>query len=160
MSSKILEIYKNMFHDKDYNLGQYGWMNGGLTPVNDNKILYAFCTVGNGHINENKKLETFSNVYDIYMFSGSPNITIIKKLDIFSYGKKDKKFVVGSSLFDSLLKSFYKNNEFLDMEEVLKLAKKDWKTFRNINTKNKYNLMFLDCMQQEFIKRLSYHKII
>lgn len=94
MSSKILEIYKNMFHDKDYNLGQYGWMNGGLTPVNDNKILYAFCTVGNGHINENKKLETFSNVYDIYMFSGSPNITIIKKLDIFSHGKKTKSLLL------------------------------------------------------------------
>lgn len=134
-------------------------LNGGVSWQYDGKAYHAFCTVGDGYV-EDGKLWTIGNMYEVNFYNHSDGVTIYKSNAVSIHYKC---FTCGQTveLFD---KEFFCRGcrvyEDLELEEIItKLVNRDFISYKTI-VQNKDNFDFLTKMQQRLIKVLKHHNLI
>ena len=157
--SKIAKIYDEAI--KWENIEKYGLLNGGVVSDSSGNPLMYSCTIGDGTKDDDGKLWTTSNMYEIQFYSGCKGVTIYKSNIIsihykyFCCGGPPEIF--GKGHFSKGCRVY----EEMDVDELLKnLVNKNWNKYHNIVHSNPHNIKFLKAMKQRLIKSLECNKII
>lgn len=156
--SKIAKIYDEAI--KIDNINKYGLLNGGVASDSFMNPYLYMCIIGNGY-NDNNKIWFTSNMYEILFVSGNKGVTIYKSSERSIH---NKCFTCGGCI-EIFGKSFPFSGcrvyEQLEIDEIITmLINKNWRTFKNVNIDNPYNVKFLYAMKNRLIKSLEHNKII
>lgn len=154
---RFMRIHKNMFHDPETKHGDCGWMNCGILFYGCFKKIPGteYPTAIEAKIGHGKA----TNSYRITMHKNSHGVSIVKTLSDNGDFIKYKYFVCGNEP-EPIFGDFKTEHETIETEEIVYLCNKNWLDFKGVNTRNKYNIQFLEEFKKLFVERLLYCEIV